>query len=602
VVCRRPDRARPTDRFDDHQTDRKADSVEAVTVQRTEPSGLQRYVSVLEGIRPYQRSWLPTDIVAGITLAALAIPETMGYTKIAGMPVITGLYTILIPIIVFAFFGSSRHLVVGADSATAAIMFAGITSLGIAGLQPATPQWVALAALSALLAGGLLLLARVARLGFLADFLSRTVLIGFLTGVGVQVAIGQVGGMLGIPKQTSGVPVFSGNLVEFFKTLGQVGQASWPTALVSASVLAVLIIFERWIKAIPGGLVAVIGAIVASWAFNLQAHGVSILGPVASGLPSIGLPSGVTWHDAAGLLAVAFSMFLVILAQSAATSRAYAVKYNERFTENTDLVGLGLANLTAGLSGTFVVNGSPTKTEMVDEAKSHTQVAQLTTAVVVALVLLFLTKPLEYLPNAVLSSVVFLIGVKLIAVKGMRTIYGLRRDEFWVALLTAVVVVVLGVEQGIILAIVLSLLVHVRRHFLPHDAVVRFDPQGHFGLEAPTPGAVTEPGLVIYRFPVGIFYANAVRLSEDAMGLVNVADPPRWFVLDADAIDDIDYTGAQTLLELADHLTERGIVFAVAEVSDDIRRELDRFGLTDKIGPDRYFDSLHAARHAFHNA
>jgi len=304
----------------------------------------------------------------------------------------------------------------------------------------------------------------------------------------------------------------------------------------------------------------------------------------------------------AGLLAVAFSMFLVILAQSAATSRAYAVKYNERFTENTDLVGLGLANLTAGLSGTFVDNGSPTKTEMVDEAKSRTQVAQLTTAAVVALVLLFLTKPLEYLPNAVLSAVVFLIGVKLVAIGGMRTIYRLRRDEFWVALLTALVVVVLGVEQGIILAIELSLIVHARRHFLPHDAVVRFDDQGHFGLAAPTPGVVTEPGLVIYRFPVGIFYANAVRLSEDAMGLVNLPDPPRWFVLDADAIDDIDYTGAQTLLELADHLNQRGIVFGVAEVSADMRRELVRFGLTDKIGPDRYFDSLHAARDAFHHA
>ncbi|MFL6185347.1 MAG: SulP family inorganic anion transporter, partial [Actinomycetes bacterium] len=167
-----------------------------------------RYVSVLGGIRPYQRSWLQTDIIAGITLAALAIPETMGYTKIAGMPVITGLDTILIPIIAFAVFGSSRHLVVGADSATAAIMFAGITSLGIAGLQPATPQWVALAGLSALLAGGLLWLARVARLGFLADFLSRTVLVGFLTGVGIQVAIGQLGGMLGIAKQTSGAPFF----------------------------------------------------------------------------------------------------------------------------------------------------------------------------------------------------------------------------------------------------------------------------------------------------------------------------------------------------------------------------------------------------------
>ena len=576
--------------------------MQAVTAERTRRSGLGRFVSVLEGIRPYQRGWLQADIVAGITLAALAIPEVMGYTKIAGMPVITGLYTILIPIAAFALFGSSRHLVVGADSATAAIMFAGIAGLGISGLQPATPQWVALAGLSALLAGGLLLLARVARLGFLADFLSRTVLIGFLTGVGIQVAIGQVAGMLGLPKQTSGVPFFSNDLIEFFKTLGHIGQASWSTALVSASVLAVLIVFERWIKAIPGGLVAVVGAIVASWALDLQTHGVSILGPVPSGLPSIGLPSGVSWHDAAQLLPAAVSMFLVILAQSAATSRAYAVKYNERFTENTDLVGLGLANLTAGLSGTFVVNGSPTKTEMVDEAKSHTQVAQLTTAVMVAIVLLFLTKPLQYLPNAVLSSVVFLIGVKLIAVRGMRAIYGLRPDEFWVALVTAIVVVVLGVEQGILLAIVLSLIVHVKRHFTPHDAVVRFDEQGHVRLAEPTPGTVTEPGLVIYRFPVGIFYANAVRLSEDAMRLVNVPDPPRWFVLHAEAIDDIDYTGAQTLLELADHLHQRGIVLAVAEASDDLRRELDRFGLTDKIGPDRYLDSLQDAREAFRNS
>jgi MFS superfamily sulfate permease-like transporter len=295
-------------------------------------------------------------------------------------------------------------------------------------------------------------------------------------------------------------------------------------------------------------------------------------------------------------------MFLVVLAQSAATSRAYAVKYNERFEENTDLVGLGLANIGAGLSGTFAVNGSPTKTEMVDEAKSHTQVAQLTTAVVVAIVLLFLTKPLQFLPNAVLSSVVFLIGLKLIAVKGMRSIYGLRRDEFWVALLTAVVVITVGVEQGIILAIVLSLIVHVKRHFTPHDAVVTWDEQGRLRLAKPAPGTVTEPGLVIYRFPVGIFYANAVRLSEEVMRLVNVPDPPRWFVLDADAIDDVDYTGAQTLLELADHLKERGIVLAVAQASDDIRRELDRFGFTDKIGPDRYVDDLHAARDAFRNA
>ena len=565
-----------------------------------EGAGHGRSAAMLDGIRPYQRSWLRSDIIAGITLAALAIPEVMGYTKIAGMPVITGLYTILLPIAAFALFGSSRHLVVGADSATAAIMFAGIASLGLSGLQPETPQWVALAGLSALLAGGLLWLARVVRLGFLADLLSRTVLVGFLTGVGIQVAAGQVGGMLGVPRQSSGVPFFSGDLIEFFKTLGHIGQASWQTALVSASVLAVLIVFGRWIKAIPGGLVAVVGSIVASWALNLEAHGVSTLGPVPSGLPSIGLPSGVTWHDALRLLPTAASMFLVILAQSAATSRAYAVRYNERFQENTDLVGLGLANITAGVTGTFPVNGSPTKTEMVDEAKSRTQVAQLTTAVVVVVVLLFLTRPLQFMPNAVLSAVVFLIGLKLIAVKGMRAIYGVRRDEFWVALATAVVVITVGVEPGIILAIVLSLILHVKRHFTPHDAVVSWDDQGRFRLATPTPGAVTEPGLVIYRFGVGIFYANAARLSEEVMGLVTVPDPPRWFVLFADAIDDIDYTGGQTLLELAGQLRQRGIVFAVAAATDDIRRELDRFGLTDEIGPDRYFDTVHEARAAYH--
>jgi MFS superfamily sulfate permease-like transporter len=194
----------------------------------------------------------------------------------------------VIPIAAFALFGSSRHLVVGADSATAAIMFAGIASLGISGLQPETPQWVALAGLSALLAGGLLWLARLARLGFLADFLSRTVLVGFLTGVGVQVATGQVAGMLGIPKQTSGVPFFSDNLIEFFKALGHLGQASWQTALFSASVLAALIAFERWVKAIPGGLVAVIGAISASWALDLQAHDVSILVRCPAACPASG--------------------------------------------------------------------------------------------------------------------------------------------------------------------------------------------------------------------------------------------------------------------------------------------------------------------------
>jgi high affinity sulfate transporter 1 len=561
-----------------------------------------RFVTLFGSIRPYNRDWLSGDVVAGVTLAALAIPEVMGYTKIAGTPVITGLYTILIPVLAFAVFGSSRHLVVGGDSATAAIMFAGIASLGIAGLQPYTSEWLALASLSALLASVLLLLSRLARLGFLANFISRTVLIGFLTGVGIQVAMGQVGGMLGVPAPSVSVSHGSGDIVKFWDTLKEIGQTSGATVAVSISVLAILIVFGRWLKAIPGGLVAVVGTIAVSWIFDLQAHGVSVLGPVPSGLPHIGFPQGVTWTETTALIPVSVSMFLVILAQSAATSRAYAVKYKERFVENDDLVGLSAANLAAGFSSTFVVNGSPTKTEMVDEAKSRSQVAQLTTAVVVAVVLLFLTKPLQYLPNAVLAAVVFLIGVKLIDIANMGDIWRLRKDEFWVAAITAAVVVGVGVEQGIILAIILSLVLHVRRHYAPRDRVIGWDAAGRRLMRRAAPGTESEPGLVVYRFGVGLFYANAGRLSEEVLGLVDTPTTPRWFVLDAEAIDDIDYTGGKTLAELADELASRDVVFAVAGASAAIRRELDSFGVSAKIGNDHFYESLEAARDAFRAA
>ena len=565
-------------------------------------SGLGRFVTLLEGIRPYKRDLLSSDVIAGVTLAALAIPEVMGYTKIAGTPVITGLYTILLPAVAFAILGSSRHLVVGGDSATAAILYAGIAGLSVSGLQPNTPEWLAYASLAALITGALLLLARIAKLGFLADFISRTVLVGFLTGVGIQVALGQFAGMLGVPSPSVSVDHLSGTVIKFFDTLKEIPDTSGATLAVSLSVIATLYVFGRWIKAIPGGLVAVVGAIAVSWVFDLQAHGVSILGPVPSGLPTIGLPNGVGWDQVPELFATSVSMFLVIIAQSAATSRAYAVKYKDRFVENNDLVGLTFANIAAGLSSTFVVNGSPTKTEMADEAKSRTQVAMLTMAAMVAIVLLFLTYPLQFMPNAVLSAVVFVIGVKLIDLANMKEIWRVRREEFSVAALTAAVVVGVGVEQGIILAIVLSVILHVKRHYEAHGDVVTRDEQGRIELQKPAPGAASEPGLVVYRFPVGLFYANATHLAEEALGLVGGSTPPRWFVLLADAIDDVDYTGGKTLVELAEQLAERDVVFAVAEAQDSVRRELDRFGLTKKIGEERYFAYLDDALAAFRSA
>jgi SulP family sulfate permease len=372
----------------------------------------RRRLPFFQGLLPIERARVPMDILAGVTLAALAIPEVMGYTSIAGMPVITGLYTILLPILAFAIFGSSRHLVVGADSATAAVLAAGLAGLAIAG----TDQYVALAGLLALMAGVFLLVARLVGLGFLADFLSRTVLIGFLTGVGIQVACGQVGGLLGI-TEGNGVTIaghdFEDTIGKLISMLGDLGDISWATAAVSAGVIVTILGMKFVTGKIPGALIAVIGSIVISWHWDLATHGVAVLGTVPGGLPKIGLPA-VEWSDVPVLMGTAVSIFVLVLAQSTATSRSYAAKYNDQFDENVDLVGLGAASLVAGISGTFVVNGSPTKTQMVDSAGGKSQVAQITTAAIVAVVLLFLTVPLSYMPKAVLSAVVLLIGIELI--------------------------------------------------------------------------------------------------------------------------------------------------------------------------------------------
>src|SRR4051794_471164 len=323
---------------------------------------------------------IPIDVIAGVTLAALAIPEVMGYSSIAGMPVVTGLYTILLPMLAFAVFGSSRHLVVGADSATAAVMAAGLAGLAAAG----STQYVALAGLLALMTAAFLIVARLIKLGFLADFLSRTVLIGFLTGVGIQVACGQVGGMLGLPSGsgvTIGGHTFDDTVGKLLSTLKNIDDISWTTVAVSAGVLVTILGFKHFAPKIPGALIAVIGAIFISWAWDLASHGVATLGKLPSGLPSLGLPD-VSWSDIPALMGTAASIFVLVLAQSAATSRAYAAKYNDQFSENVDLVGLSVASAMAGLSGTFVVNGSPTKTQMVDGAGGRSQLAQITTGAI----------------------------------------------------------------------------------------------------------------------------------------------------------------------------------------------------------------------------
>jgi sulfate permease, SulP family len=550
-----------------------------------------RAVPVLGGLLPVRRSQVAADLLAGITLAAVSIPVSLGYAKIAGMPVVTGLYTLLLPMAVFAIFGSSRHLVVGADSATAAILAAALAGLAAAG----SPQYVRLAGLAALLAGGLLLLARLARLGFLANFLSRTVLIGFLTGVGIQVAVGQLPDMLGVTVADTSTPA---KLLEVVRALPQVHGAD---VAVAAGVI-VIVLAARWVdRRTPGLLIAVIAAIIVSRAAGLAGRGVAVLGPVPRGLPHLGLPA-LGRHDAAALLGTAVSLFVVILAQSAATSRAYAGKYEEAFSEDTDLVGLGAANVAAALSGSFVVNGSPTQTQVADSAGGRSQLAQLTTSAAVLLVLLLLTGPLASLPIAALAAIVFLIAAGLIDVTGMRRILACRRLEFAIALLTTAAVVMLGVEEGIVLAVVASVIDHLRHSYNPRNSVLVKSPAGHWQAAPVRPGARTEPGLVIYRFGTSLYYANASRLIDDITALTAQGSPLRWMVLDAVAIGDVDYTASTGLTRVIEHLRKRHIRLAVSAVLGPVREQLDRYGISAALGPGAYYDTPGEALQAFHTA
>ncbi len=290
----------------------------------------------------------------------------------------------------------------------------------------------------------------------------------------------------------------------------------------------------------------------------------------------------------------------MILAQSAATSRAYAAKYDDSFNENVDLVGLGLANIGAGISGTFVVNGSPTKTEMVDSAGGRSQIAQLTAGAIVLVVILFLTGPLSYMPNAVLAAVVFLIGLRLIDVRGMLQISRLRPGEFVVALLTAATVVIVGVEQGIFLAIILSVVEHIFHSYRPYDTLLTITSENRVKFAPIADATQAEPGLLVYRFGSGIYYANATRFTEETFDLFETADPKlRWFCLSASAIGDIDYSGADAIRQLHGELARAGATLVLADVSPRVRKQLDAYGLTEKIGAGNFFEDAYVMLEAF---
>ncbi len=539
---------------------------------------------IFASLRPLTRAAVVRDGLAGVTLAALNVPQALGYTKIAGTPVVTGLYTLLLPLVAFAALGSSRYLVVAADSATAVILAGGLAHLA----PVASEQYVALAALVALLTAGCLLLARLFKLGFLADFLSQTVLVGFLTGVGFQVGIAVLGEMLAVPVDSRRTLE---QLVQVVRGLPQVHRQ---TASISAAVVTIVLACRGFAPRLPGPLLAVVAAVAASAAFDFSGHGIAVIGPLAGGLPRLGVPD-VSWTKVVTLLPVAASCFLMIVAQSAATARAYASRHRQALDENADLVGLSAANAAAALSGAFVVNGSPTQTATVEGAGGRSQLAHLATAGVVALVLLFLTRPLQYLPQCVLGAIVFTIAVGLIDVRGLRDIRRESPGEFRLALITATVVVAIGVEQGILLAMGLSLLRHVRHSYRPHTAVLIQD-GGQWRPTTAAAGTLSGPGLLIFRFGADLFYANAGRFVQDVRRLVEGAPAAvTWLVVDAGAITSIDYSAARDLRVLQDDLIRAGVTLVLVHAQSSLRDDLDRHRLTEVIGSDHVFDALHEA-------
>jgi sulfate permease, SulP family len=540
---------------------------------------------LFRGVRPLSRASALRDALAGVQLAFMNVPQLLGYARIAGMPAVTGLYTGFLPLVAFALFGASRHLVVAADSATATIFASRLTNMA----SPSSAEYVALAGMTALLTAVMLLIARIFRLGFLADFLSRTVLVGFLTGVGVQVGVAMLGDMLGVSVDTHRT------VLQVKEIVKQLPAIQWPTFGIAVAVVAAILIFKRVRPRWPVPLLAVVGSIAASAMLNFKGHGISVIGPVQGGLPAISFPA-VGWFQMLDLLQVAASCFVVIVAQSAATSRAFAERYGERTDEDANLLGLAAANAAASLSGAFVVNGSLTQTAMADQAGARSQFAQIVFAGVVLFVLLFLSRLLQFLPHCVLAAIVFTIAVGLVNIKQLIDIRRESPGEFRLAVTTALAVVVIGVENGILIAIGLSLLRHVRHSYRPHTMVLVPNEEGHWLPEPAQAGQLTAPGLIVYRFGADLFYANDHLFDDEVRALIDRAPSPvHCLVVDAGAITDLDYSAGRAVIDLCAALAERGVKVIFGRVNRYLRSDMDRHGITPVIGTANIFSTLHEA-------
>jgi high affinity sulfate transporter 1 len=563
-----------------------------VQAQQKSKSGLKSFVPMIEWLPKYQKSWLRFDVIAALTVWALLVPEGMAYASIAGMPPETGLYAALLALVGYAIFGTSKHLNVGPSSTVAALSFAVVASLAVAG----SDDFINLTITLALLTGLVLIISGLLRLGVLADFLSKPVLGGFVIGLAISIAVGQLDKVLGYEAE---VPVLN-FIPDLLAIIRDLGMTHIPTLIVGVVSLALLFLMHKYTPKIPAAITVVFLAIILSAIFDFEAAGIHIVGEIPAGLPDLGLPTGITLEDILLLLPGAIAIALVAFAESVAAARSYATKYGYEINANQEMIALGTANLGSGLSQAFAVDGSLSRSAAGDGAGSKSQMASIFLAVFVFITVLFLTPLFRTLPEATLGAVVIHAVWHLIDFKKLQGYYHIKRIDFWAALVAMIGVLLLGILQGLILAIFLSLLGLLAAAKNPHSGVLGKAPDEnvYHSLES-FPEAETYPGLIIFRFDDQLFFANAPNFQQHVRDLV-AADPAvRWVLIDAESINDIDITGTDMLGELHDELAKANIQLHFARMKAHVHEIIRRAGLEEALGGDHFHPSVQAGVDAY---
>jgi sulfate permease, SulP family len=539
-------------------------------------------------LRGYRRRWWRGDVVAGLTVAAYLVPQVMAYASLAGLPPVAGLWAVLAPLAIYAVLGSSRQLSVGPESTTA-LMTATVVA-PLAGGDPA--RYATLAAALAVVVGLLFLVAFAVRLGFVADLLSKPVLVGYLAGVALIMIIGQLGKLTGVPVSGHGV---LDQLASFVRNMSQVHLG---TVVLAAAVLVFLFLAHWRFPRVPGPLIAVLLATAAVAVFDLEHHGISVVGPVPTGLPSPRLPQML---DLPQLLLPAVGVLVVGYTDTVLTGRAFAARSDDRIDANQELLALGVSNVGSGLLHGFPISSSGSRTALGAAAGARTQVYSLVAFSSVAGVLLFLGPLLALFPTTALGALVVYAAVRLIDVAGFRRLAAFRRNELLLAIVACAGVLVVDILYGVLLAVGLSVAEMLYRVARPHDAIQGLVP-GLAGMHDVDdyPEAHTIPGLVVYRYDSPLFFANAENFRRRALAAVtDQLEPVAWFVLNVEANVEVDITALDAVEALRAELAERGVVFALARVKRDLLDQLDAYGLTDTVGLDRIFPTLPTAVAAY---